>query len=196
MANLTLSEKAEPDATPQEASAAAPAQVEVESPVAEAAEQIGRTINVQTVFLGIIAGLLVLYTFYIARTVVMPVVLACMLNLVLTPVVLALARVRIPAPAGAALVVFVFLFVLGLGIATLAEPAAEWLRRLPYVIDQLSDRLDFVQAPAEAAQESRRGARQSRQRHARRRHAGCRGAGRPHCGNCSSTRPRGSRSAR
>jgi len=152
MANLTLSGKTEPDSTPRAAPAAAPAQAEIESPVAEvaeAAEQIGRTINVQTVFLGIIATLLVLYTFYFARTVFMPVVLACMLNLVLTPVVLALARAHIPAPAGAGLVVFVFLFVLGVGLFTLAEPAAEWLRRLPFVIDQLSDRLDFVRAPAD-----------------------------------------------
>jgi len=134
--------------TPVRTPPVAPPQGEVESPVAEAAEQIGRTINVQTVFLGIIAVLLVLYTFYLARTIAMPIVLACMFNLVLTPVVLALARIRIPAPAGAALVVFIFLFVLGAGIATLAEPAANWLRRLPFVIDQLSDRLDFVQGPA------------------------------------------------
>ncbi len=151
MANLTIGGKIEPESTPR-APVVAPAPAETEDPVAEvaeAAEQIGRTINVQTVFLGIIATLLVLYTFYFARTVFMPVVLACMLNLVLTPVVLALARVRIPAPAGAALVVFVFLFVVGLGLFTLAEPAAEWLRRLPFVIDQLSDRLDFVRAPAD-----------------------------------------------
>ena len=114
----------------------------------DSAEQPGRTVNVQTVFLGIIAGVLVLYTIYLARSVVMPLVLACMFNLVLTPVVLGLARARIPAPAGAALVVFVFLALLALGISTLSEPAAGWLRRLPFVIDQLSDRLDFIQTPA------------------------------------------------
>jgi predicted PurR-regulated permease PerM len=115
----------------------------------EAVEQLGRTINVQTVFLGIIAGTLVLYTLYLARTIAIPLVLACMFNLVLTPVVLALARIRIPAPLGAAVVVLVFLLLLGIGVSTLAEPAAGWLRRLPFVIDQLSDRLDFVHAPAE-----------------------------------------------
>lgn len=146
MANAALSGKADKTATVHEAPV--PAQGEAESPVAEAAELIGRTINVQTVFLGIIAGVLVLSVFYVARTVAMPLVLACVLNLVLTPVVLALARIRIPAPLGAALVVFLFLLVFGLGVMTLAQPAADWLRRLPHVIDQLSDRLDFVQAPA------------------------------------------------
>lgn len=118
------------------------------SPSEEAVDQLGRTINVQTVFLGLIAGVLVLYTLYLASTVVIPLVLACVLNLVLTPVVLGLARTRIPEPIGAALVVFVFLLVLGLGISTLAEPAAGWLRRLPFVIDQLSERLSFLQVPA------------------------------------------------
>jgi len=80
--------------------------------------------------------------------VVIPLVLAIVFNLVLTPVVLALARLKIPAPAGAGLVVFLFLLVLGIGASTLAQPAADWLRRLPYVIDQLSDKLHFVQAPA------------------------------------------------
>src|SRR5262245_40996600 len=135
MATLSFSGKKEKE---PKSPVGAPAP-EVESPVVEAAEQIGRTINVQTVFLGVIAGLLVLYTFYFARTVMMPLVLACMFNLVLTPLVLGLERVRIPAPAGAALVVFAFLAVLGLGLSTLTEPATGWLRRLPFVIDQLSD---------------------------------------------------------
>jgi len=146
MANAALSGKADKEANVR--MPPAPPQSDVESPVTEAAEQIGRTINVQTVFLAIIASLLVLYTFYIAREVAMPLVLACLLNLVLTPVVLALARIRIPEPLGAALVVVAFLIVAGVGVSTLTEPAAEWLRRLPHVIDQLSDRLDFVQTPA------------------------------------------------
>lgn len=112
------------------------------------AEQIGRNINYQSVLLSIIAGLLVLYTLYLARTVMMPLVLACILNLVLTPVVLGLARLRVPEPFGAAFVVFVFLFVFGFGLSALAEPAADWLRRLPFIIDQLGDRLDFLQVPA------------------------------------------------
>jgi predicted PurR-regulated permease PerM len=120
-----------------------------EAAVAEEVEEIGEAINLQTVVLTIIAGLLILFTIYAARAVVMPLVLACMLNLVLTPVVLALARIRIPEPLGAAIVVVIFLLMFGFGISTLAEPAAGWLRRLPFIIDQLSDRLDFLQAPAE-----------------------------------------------
>jgi predicted PurR-regulated permease PerM len=118
-----------------------------EQPGAEV-EELGEAISFQTVVLTVIAGLLILFTIYTARTVVMPLVLACMLNLVLTPVVLALARVRIPEPLGAAIVVLIFLILFGLGLSTLAEPAAGWLRRLPFVIDQLSDRLDFLQIPA------------------------------------------------
>ncbi len=136
-------------AAKRQATADTPPRGAIQDAEEEAVEQLGRTIDVQTVFLGIIAGVLVLYTLYVARTVVIPVVLACMLNLVLTPVVLALARVRIPEPIGAALVVLAFLLLLGFGLSTLAEPAAGWLRRLPFVIDQLSERLDFLQGPAE-----------------------------------------------
>jgi predicted PurR-regulated permease PerM len=131
---------------------AAPASITPEAE--EAVEQLGRTINVQTVFLGIIAGVLVLYTLYFSSTVAIPLVLACMFNLVLTPVVLALERINIPAPIGAGLVVLVVLLVVGLGALTLAQPAADWLRRLPYVIDQLADRLDFVRIPAEHLKEA------------------------------------------
>jgi predicted PurR-regulated permease PerM len=120
----------------------------------EAVEQLGRTINVQTVFLGIIAGVLVLCALYFTSTVAIPLVLACMFNLVLTPVVLALTRISIPPPVGAGLVVLVVLLVVGVGVLTLAQPAGEWLRRLPYVIDQLADRLDFVQVPAKQLKEA------------------------------------------
>jgi predicted PurR-regulated permease PerM len=120
----------------------------------EAVEQLGRTINVQTVFLGVIAGVLVLYTLYLSSTVAIPLVLACMFNLVLTPVVLALTRIRIPEPVGAGLVVLVVLLVLALGVVTLSQPASEWLRRLPLVIDQLSERLDFVRGPAKQLKEA------------------------------------------
>jgi predicted PurR-regulated permease PerM len=118
----------------------------------ETADHLGRTINVQTVFLGIIAGVLVLYTLYIAQTVAVPLVLACMLNLVLTPVVLGLARLRIPEPLGAALVVAIFLVIIVSATVYLSEPAIGWLRRLPLVIGQLGDRLDFLQLPAKQLQ--------------------------------------------
>jgi predicted PurR-regulated permease PerM len=72
----------------------------------------------------------------------------------LTPVVLALERVRIPAPIGAGLMVLVVLLLVGVGIVTLAQPAGEWLRRLPFVIDQLAERLEFVQAPAKQLKEA------------------------------------------
>ena len=120
----------------------------------EAVEHLGRTINVQTVFLGVIAGVLVLYTLYFSSTVAIPLVLACMFNLVLTPVVLALTRISIPPPVGAGLVVLVFLLILAVGVLTLAQPASEWLRRLPFVIDQLSERLDFVRAPVKQLKEA------------------------------------------
>src|SRR4030095_1641644 len=70
-----------------------PAKHEAAEPASET-EEIGEAINSQTVVLSVIAGLLVLFTIYAARSVVMPLVLACMFNLILTPLVLGLARLR------------------------------------------------------------------------------------------------------
>jgi predicted PurR-regulated permease PerM len=55
---------------------------------------------------------------------------------------------------GAGLVVLAVLLVLALGVLTLSQPASEWLRRLPFVIDQLSERLDFVRGPAKQLKEA------------------------------------------
>ena len=146
----------ESEALNQSAKISEPKPAEQSAPEAaeEAVEQLGRTINVQTVFLGVIAGILVLFTLFQASTIMIPLVLAITFNLVLTPVVLALARIKIPEPLGAALVVFLFLAIIGIGVSTLAQPAGDWLRRLPYVIDQLSDRLQFVQVPAQQLKEA------------------------------------------
>ena len=55
--------------------------------------------------LTVLLVLAVFYTLYFARAILLPVVLAMLLALVLSPVVKVLARMRIPAPLGAAAVV-------------------------------------------------------------------------------------------
>jgi hypothetical protein len=59
-----------------------------------------------------ITGLLVLavlYTLYFARAFLLPIVLAILLDFLLSPIIRLLKRVRIPEPLGAALVVLVLL---------------------------------------------------------------------------------------
>src|SRR5436190_5632677 len=76
-----------------------------------------------------VKGLFVLalfYTFYFARSLMVPVVLALLLSLILYPAVRALKRARVPEPLGAALVVGALATIVGIGVSQLFEPASEW----------------------------------------------------------------------
>jgi predicted PurR-regulated permease PerM len=87
-----------------------------------------------------LTGLFVLacfYTFYFAREFFLPVVLALLLNFLLSPVVRGLARVHIPEFLGAALVLIALLG----GIAFLgyefSGPVNDWIQRAPEIASKL-----------------------------------------------------------
>lgn len=91
-----------------------------------------------------VKGLFVLalfYTFYFARSLLLPVVLALLLSLILYPAVRALKRMRVPEPAGAALIVAALTSTLGVGLYQLFEPASEWLSTMPRVVQQVERKL-------------------------------------------------------
>lgn len=91
-----------------------------------------------------VKGLFILalfYTFYFARSLLLPVVLALLLSLILYPAVRALKRVRIPEPAGAALIVAALTGTLGVGLYQLFEPATEWLSTMPRVVQKVERKL-------------------------------------------------------
>lgn len=99
-----------------------------------------------------ITGLLVLavlYTLYFARAFLLPIVLAVLLDFLLSPIIRLLKRVRIPEPAGAALVILVLLGALGAGVYSLAEPARDWMARAPESIARVQSRLEALQRPVE-----------------------------------------------
>lgn len=81
------------------------------------------------------------YTFYFARSVILPVVLAMLLALILSPAMRALKRIAIPEPIGAAIVLLSTLAVLGFGVYRLAQPATEWVAKLPQILSQLERKL-------------------------------------------------------
>ena len=91
-----------------------------------------------------LAGLFVLsviYTLYFARAILLPIALAVLLAIVLSPLVKALARLRIPEPAGAAVVLTALLCTMGYGVSKLAEPAAQWIERAPATLGELEHKL-------------------------------------------------------
>ena len=99
-----------------------------------------------------LTGLFVLaafYTLYFARAFFLPIILAILLNFLLSPLIRALKRARIPEPLGAALVLLALLGVAGGSIYQLIDPAKEWVAKLPSNMHDAQDRLRQIRKPVE-----------------------------------------------
>ncbi len=91
-----------------------------------------------------------LYTLYVARTFLLPVVLAALLTLLLEPLVRALKRhLRIPAPLGAGIVLLVLLGGLGFAVYQLAQPAYDWVEKAPSSLRRVERRLRDLKKPVQ-----------------------------------------------
>jgi predicted PurR-regulated permease PerM len=108
--------------------------------------------NPQTVFLGGIFALGLFATLYVASSVILPVVLAFVLNLLLRPAVHLLQRVHLPRPIGAILAIVVVIGALIGLVAVLSVPASDWAKRLPDGIPRLETHLMVLKGPIEALQ--------------------------------------------
>jgi predicted PurR-regulated permease PerM len=99
-----------------------------------------------------ITGLFVLavfYTLYFARAFLFPIVLAVLLDFLLSPIIRILKRARIPEPAGAALVILALLGALGIAGYGLADPARAWVAKAPQSISRVQGRLNDLRKPVE-----------------------------------------------
>jgi len=91
-----------------------------------------------------LTGLFILalfYTMYFMRSVLLPVVLALLLSYLFRPMVRGLAKVGVNTSFGAALLMVALIATLGYGISFLATPAAGWLEKAPYGLQQLQQKL-------------------------------------------------------
>ncbi len=99
-----------------------------------------------------VTGLLVLalfYTLYFARPVLLPLVLALLLNFLLAPAVRGLKRLRVPEPVGAGLVILGFVGAVAAGGYQLSAPAAEWVERAPESLRRIEYKLRDLRRPME-----------------------------------------------
>jgi predicted PurR-regulated permease PerM len=99
-----------------------------------------------------ITGLFVLalfYTLYFARAFFLPIVLAILLDFLLSPLIRTLKRARIPEPLGAAVVVLALLTIAGGAAYGLAGPAREWTSKLPASMREAQNRLQKLRRPVE-----------------------------------------------
>jgi predicted PurR-regulated permease PerM len=89
-----------------------------------------------------LVALAILYTLYFARSLLMPIVVAILFSLMLSPLVETLKRVRVPRLLSALMLISMLggPFVL-LGIE-LAAPVEKWMAKLPELSARLSEQLD------------------------------------------------------
>jgi predicted PurR-regulated permease PerM len=106
----------------------------------------------KTFFLGGLFALGVLAALYVASSIILPVVLAFVLNLLLQPVVRLLGRVHLPRAVGALLTVLLVVGALVGFVAALSVPAATWAARLPEGIPRLEAHLQVIKGPIQALQ--------------------------------------------
>jgi predicted PurR-regulated permease PerM len=99
-----------------------------------------------------VVGLFVLAllgAFYVARAVVLPIILAILFSLVLAPVVRGLRRLHVPRWIASGLVVTAVVAVVGGLGYYLASPAADWMDRAPRSLQRVETKLRQLMEPVE-----------------------------------------------
>src|ERR1051325_7144459 len=124
-----------------------PSEDTVVTPRLQIDEMLQRPFTVRSVALMGLFLLAVFYTIYFVRSLLLPLVLALLLSYLLRPIVRGLARVKIPPLVGAALLLLTLVGALGYGASFLAAPAAGWIEKAPYSLQQLQQRLTPFRKP-------------------------------------------------
>lgn len=96
--------------------------------------------------------LAVFYTLYVGKEFFLPVVIALLLDRLLSPVVKALRRINVPSSVGAVLVLAVLIGGTAAAVYNLSYPAAQWVERAPENIRVAERKLRAVIAPVEHMQ--------------------------------------------
>ncbi len=98
--------------------------------------------------------LLAIAALHFARPLLLPLVLAVLFNLLLSPGVRALRRIGLPLPLGAAVVLLAALTLLGATAWQLAGPAGEWFERAPASMQQLQGKIRPLRRSVEQVQKA------------------------------------------
>jgi predicted PurR-regulated permease PerM len=107
----------------------------------------------RSIFLGGLFVLALLAALYVAREIVLPIVLAFLLNLLLRPALRMLERIHVPRMFGALLLIgLLFGTIVAFGTA-LSGPAGSWAAKLPEGVPRLQEHLSFLRAPIEAVRQ-------------------------------------------
>ncbi len=103
----------------------------------------------QSIEATVLTVLAVLYTMFVAREFLIPIVFALLLNFLLSPLIRQLTRARIKPPVSAALVVVLRIGGMGLGVYELAGPAQRWAASAPQSFGKAQRRLRSIIQPVQ-----------------------------------------------
>ena len=112
--------------------------------VTKLASLLGENADARHVALVGLFLLALFYTLHLAQAFFLPIVLAILLDFLLSPLVRALRRLGLPEPAGAGIVVLGLVATLGLGIYYLAGPAARYIALAPESIERVRDQVESM----------------------------------------------------
>jgi predicted PurR-regulated permease PerM len=121
----------------------------VRRPRLRALERAIGSIHTRSFELSIICVLAVLYTLYLAREVVVPVVFAVLLKFFFSPTMRALRKAHIPDPVGAALVILILLSIFGVGGYAVSGQAQEWIEKAPKAMAVAGAKFKKLRQPVE-----------------------------------------------
>ena len=109
--------------------------------------------DIRGVFQGGLFILALLAALYAGREIVLPIVLAIILNLLLQPALRMLERLYVPRILGALLLI-AFLFATIVAFVTgMSGPAGSWAAKLPEGVPRLQEHLSFLRAPIDAVRQ-------------------------------------------
>lgn len=111
-----------------------------------------RRTDAKTMLLAGIFSLLLLITLHEAADIAVPLVLACVLKLVLHPLLRRLNKWRVPRLVAASMIIAVLVSGMFMVGSMLSGPAASWGERIPSSLPQLKERLQFIKMPVEKTQ--------------------------------------------
>jgi predicted PurR-regulated permease PerM len=121
----------------------------VRQPTIRMPDLLRRPFDIRSVALSGLFVLAVFYTMYFARAVLLPVVLALLLSFLFAPFVRVFARIGIRPHFSAALLLIAVVAMVAYGVSFLAAPAAGWLEKAPYGLQQLQQKLLPLRKPME-----------------------------------------------
>ncbi|MEO5720237.1 MAG: AI-2E family transporter [Chthoniobacterales bacterium] len=114
-----------------------------------------RPFNVRSFALTGLFVLALFYTMYFMRSVLLPIVLAVLLSYLFKPLLRSLGKIGLRPALAAAILLVGMIATIGYAISFLAAPAAGWLEKAPYGMQQLQQKLMPLKKPiAQVAQAS------------------------------------------